>query len=43
MKCVPGEITPDRVKVCNLTFDVTPTKNITAIISEEGIIKQPMR
>ena len=32
---------PEGVKVFNPAFDVTPAKNITAIITEKGIIKNP--
>ncbi len=35
------KITPDGVEIYNPAFDVTPAKNITAIISEKGIIRQP--
>ena len=34
---------PNRVKVYNPAFDVTPAENITAIISEKGIIRQPTK
>jgi len=32
-------IAPEGVKVCNLAFDVTPAKYITAIITEKGAFK----
>lgn len=32
---------PEGVKVFNPAFDVTPTKNITAIITEKGVISPP--
>src|SRR3989338_1758876 len=32
---------PEGIKVFNPAFDVTPAKNITAIITEKGIIKNP--
>jgi len=32
---------PEGVKVFNPAFDVTPAKNITAIITEKGVIKNP--
>ena len=35
------KITPDRVKIYNPAFDVTPAKNITAIITEHGVIVNP--
>ncbi|MBN1788035.1 MAG: S-methyl-5-thioribose-1-phosphate isomerase [Sedimentisphaerales bacterium] len=34
-------IAPDRIKVYNPAFDVTPAENITAIITEKGVITQP--
>ncbi|MGQ3686276.1 MAG: S-methyl-5-thioribose-1-phosphate isomerase [Candidatus Loosdrechtia sp.] len=45
----PGEVTdgfgkktaPEGIKVFNPAFDVTPAKNITAIITEKGVINQP--
>jgi methylthioribose-1-phosphate isomerase len=36
------KITPDGVEIYNPAFDVTPAENITAIISEKGIIRQPI-
>jgi methylthioribose-1-phosphate isomerase len=35
------KITPDGVDIYNPAFDVTPAENITAIISEKGIIQPP--
>ena len=32
---------PQDVNVYNPAFDVTPAENITAIITENGIIQQP--
>ncbi|MHC4293190.1 MAG: S-methyl-5-thioribose-1-phosphate isomerase [Planctomycetota bacterium] len=32
---------PDGVKIYNPAFDITPAQNITAIITENGIIEQP--
>ena len=32
---------PEGIKVFNPAFDVTPAKNITAIITEKGVIKNP--
>ena len=31
----------DGVKIYNPAFDVTPAKNITAIITERGVIERP--
>ena len=36
-------ISPKRVKVVNPAFDVTPNKLITAIITERGILRKPLR
>jgi len=37
-----GKLTaPENVKVFNPAFDVTPAKNIAAIITEKGVIKNP--
>jgi methylthioribose-1-phosphate isomerase len=36
-----NKIAPDDVKVFNPAFDVTPAKNITAIITEKGVINNP--
>jgi methylthioribose-1-phosphate isomerase len=35
------QLTPKGVKIYNPAFDVTPAKNITAIISERGVIEGP--
>jgi len=35
------QIAPDGVNVYNPAFDVTDAKNITAIITEKGIIEKP--
>jgi methylthioribose-1-phosphate isomerase len=35
------QITPKGVKIYNPAFDVTPAKNITAIITERGVIEKP--
>ena len=34
-------ITPDGTEAANPTFDVTPYRYITAIITEKGIIREP--
>jgi methylthioribose-1-phosphate isomerase len=34
-------ITPKGVKIENPAFDITPAQNITAIITERGVIKNP--
>ena len=34
-------IAPDGIKVFNPAFDVTPASNITAIITERGVIADP--
>jgi methylthioribose-1-phosphate isomerase len=39
--CGDKQTTPDGVKIYNPAFDVTPAKNITAIITERGIIEKP--
>lgn len=36
-------IAPEGVEVANPAFDVTPNKNITAIITEKGIIEPPLK
>ena len=33
----------DGVKIYNPAFDVTPAENITAIITERGVIEKPNR
>ena len=35
------QVTPDGVKVENPAFDVTPARNVTAIITERGIARPP--
>jgi len=35
------QIAPDGIGVCNPAFDVTDAQNITAIITEKGIIEKP--
>jgi methylthioribose-1-phosphate isomerase len=35
------KIAPDDVEVYNPVFDITPNQNVTAIITEYGIIKPP--
>ena len=35
------QVTPEGVKIYNPAFDVTPAKNITAIITERGVIERP--
>lgn len=37
------QIAPDKIDVYNPAFDVTPHKNITAIITEKGIIEKPFK
>jgi methylthioribose-1-phosphate isomerase len=37
------QIAPDGVKIYNPAFDVTPAGNITAIITERGVIERPNR
>jgi methylthioribose-1-phosphate isomerase len=42
IKFIKGQkIAPDGVKFYNPAFDVTPAKNITAIITERGVIVKP--
>jgi methylthioribose-1-phosphate isomerase len=36
-----NKIAPDGVKVYNPAFDVTPAKNIAAIVTEKGVINNP--
>jgi methylthioribose-1-phosphate isomerase len=36
-------VAPEKVKVFNPAFDVTPHKYITAIITEKGIVKPPFK
>ncbi|MBN2019427.1 MAG: S-methyl-5-thioribose-1-phosphate isomerase [Sedimentisphaerales bacterium] len=35
------KITPDGIKIYNPAFDVTPAENITAIITEKGVLQKP--
>jgi len=35
------QLTPEGVKIYNPAFDVTPAKNIAAIITERGVIEKP--
>ncbi|MCD6176292.1 MAG: S-methyl-5-thioribose-1-phosphate isomerase [Candidatus Cloacimonetes bacterium] len=37
------QIAPDNIEVYNPAFDVTPNENITAIITEKGIISKPFK
>ncbi len=37
------QIAPENIEVYNPAFDVTPNDNITAIVTEKGIIKQPFK
>jgi methylthioribose-1-phosphate isomerase len=37
------EIGPSGVRVANPAFDITPSKYVTAIITEKGIIKPPFK
>jgi methylthioribose-1-phosphate isomerase len=39
--CGSKQVAPDEVKIYNPAFDVTPAKNITAIITERGAIEGP--
>jgi methylthioribose-1-phosphate isomerase len=39
--CGGKKVTPDGVKIYNPAFDVTPAENITAIITERGVIEKP--
>jgi methylthioribose-1-phosphate isomerase len=39
--CGGRQTAPDGVKIYNPAFDVTPAKNITAIITEKGVIEKP--
>jgi methylthioribose-1-phosphate isomerase len=39
--CGGKKVTPDGVKIYNPAFDVTPVENITAIITERGVIEKP--
>jgi methylthioribose-1-phosphate isomerase len=35
-------VAPEGVEVLNPSFDVTPSRYITAIITEEGVIENPL-
>lgn len=35
------QIAPEGIKILNPSFDVTPAANISAIITEKGIIEKP--
>jgi len=37
------QVAPDEIEVYNPAFDVTPAGNITAIITEKGIIEKPFK
>jgi len=37
----PTRLTPEGARVCNPAFDVTPSKYVTAIITERGIARAP--
>lgn len=37
------QIAPDNIEVYNPAFDITPNENITAIITEKGIINKPFK
>ena len=39
--CGGKKVTPEGVKIYNPAFDVTPAENITAIITERGVIERP--
>jgi len=39
--CGDKQLTPKGVDIYNPAFDVTPAKNITAIITERGVIEKP--
>ena len=39
--CGDKQIAPDGVDIYNPAFDVTPAQNITAIITEKGVIEKP--
>lgn len=40
-KCFGKPIAPKGVKIYNPAFDITPAQNITAIITDKGIIRKP--
>ena len=35
------QVAPEDIKVCNPAFDVTEAQNITAIITEKGVVEKP--
>ena len=35
------QIAPEGIKILNPSFDVTPAKNISAIITEKGVVEKP--
>src|SRR6056297_795723 len=37
------QIAPDGIKVYNPAFDITPSENIDAIITEKGVIRKPFK
>jgi methylthioribose-1-phosphate isomerase len=39
----PEEITPDGFDACNLAFDLTPARLVSAIVTEQGIARAPYR
>jgi len=43
LTCGGKEVAPARAKALNLAFDVTPAENITAFITERGIIYLPFK
>jgi methylthioribose-1-phosphate isomerase len=36
-----GKYIPDGIKVYNPAFDVTPAELVTALVTEEGILRRP--
>jgi len=40
-KILNNRITPENIKILNPAFDVTPNENITAIVTEKGIVYPP--
>jgi methylthioribose-1-phosphate isomerase len=41
MRCAGVQTAPNGVAVYNPAFDVTEARNITAIITEKGVIESP--
>ena len=41
--CGGKRIAPEKIKVYNPAFDVTPNKFIDAIVTEKGILRKPFR